>query len=91
MSALDFTLSAAARSHDPLALGSITIDMTSHFYAPARTLARHRRPVLRRGRSIVFCDGEAHDEHGTLVAVARAVFKLLRIVGLESRETRLAT
>jgi uncharacterized protein (TIGR00369 family) len=79
MSAMDFTLSAAARSHDPLALGSITIDMTSHFYAPARTSLVIEGRCTRRGRSIVFCDGEAQDEHGTLVAVARAVFKLVRI------------
>ncbi|MGU7773813.1 PaaI family thioesterase [Burkholderia sp. MR1-5-21] len=79
MSAMDFTLSAAARSHAPLALGSITIDMTSHFYAPARTSLIIEGRCSRMGRSVVFCDGEARDAHGALVAVARAVFKLVRI------------
>ena len=37
MSALDFTLSAAARSHDPLGLGVITIEMNTHFLATATT------------------------------------------------------
>ncbi len=84
MSAMDFTLSAAARSHDPLALGSITIDMTSHFYAPARSSLVIEGKCTRRGRSVVFCDGEVRDERGTLVAVARAVFKLVRIGDQES-------
>ncbi|MBP6781448.1 MAG: PaaI family thioesterase, partial [Ottowia sp.] len=37
MSALDFTLSTAARSHDPLGLGVITIEMNTHFLATATT------------------------------------------------------
>lgn len=84
MSAMDFTLSAAARSHDPLALGSITVDMTTHFYAPARSTLTIEGKCTRRGRSVVFCDGEAHDENGKLVAVARAVFKLVRVGDHES-------
>ncbi|MGB3071370.1 MAG: PaaI family thioesterase [Ottowia sp.] len=84
MSAMDFTLSAAARSHDPLSLGSITIDMTSHFYAPARSSLIIEGRCTRRGRSVVFCDGEARDENDTLVAVSRAVFKLVRMEVSES-------
>lgn len=81
MSAMDFTLSAAARAHDPLALGSVTIDMSTHFYAPARSALTVEGRCIRRGRSMAFCDGEIHDEHGTLVAVARAVFKLVPAAG----------
>lgn len=77
MSAFDFTLSAAARSHDPFRLGAITVDMTTHFYEPARTALTVDARCVRRGRSMAFCEGEIHDEAGKLVAVARAVFKLV--------------
>lgn len=77
MSALDFTLSAAARSHDPLRYGVITVDMTTHFYEAARSDLTVIGRCDRRGRSIVFCEGEILDDAGTTVAVARAVFKLV--------------
>lgn len=79
MSAMDFTLSAAARAHDPLRLGAITIDMSTHFYAPARTALTIDARCTRRGRAMAFCDGEVRDENGTVVAVARAVFKLITL------------
>ncbi|MBN9425312.1 MAG: PaaI family thioesterase [Burkholderiales bacterium] len=79
MSAMDFTLSAAARAHDPLKLGSITIDMTTHFYEPARSTLTVEGRCVKRGRSMAFCDGEVRDESGTLVAVARATFKLVPV------------
>lgn len=75
MSALDFTLSAAARSHDPLGLGVITIDMTTHFYEPGRSDLTVIGRCKRRGKRIAFCDGEIIDGNGTVVAVASAVFK----------------
>ncbi|HEY0844519.1 MAG TPA: PaaI family thioesterase [Noviherbaspirillum sp.] len=77
MSALDFTLSAAARSHDPHGLGVITIDMTTHFLGTARTDLVFEARVMRRGSRIVFCDGSAIDAHGSVVCTARAAFKLV--------------
>lgn len=77
MSALDFTLSAAARSHDPLGLGVITIDMTTHFLGTARTDLVFEARIMRRGSRIVFCDGTATDAHGSVVCTARAAFKLI--------------
>lgn len=77
MSALDFTLSAAARSHDPMRLGAITVDMTTHFYEAARADLTIEARCVRRGRSIAFCEGEVRDPDLTVVAVARAVFKLV--------------
>lgn len=77
MSALDFTLSAAARSHDPLGFGVITIDMTTHFLGTARTDLVFEARTMRRGSRIVFCDGTATDVHGTVVCTARAAFKLV--------------
>lgn len=77
MSAFDFTLSGAARSHDPQRLGVITVDMTTHFYEPARTDLTVIGRCTRRGKSLAFCEGEIVDAGGTVVAVARAVFKLV--------------
>ena len=77
MSAFDFTLSAAARAHDPLRYGVVTIDMTTHFYEPAQTNIKVVARCPRRGKSIAFCEGEIHDDNGKLVAVARATFKLI--------------
>lgn len=77
MSALDFTLSVAARAHDPLAVGAATIDMSTHFYEPARSDIDIIATCTRRGKRIAFCEGEVRDAKGVEVAVARAVFKLV--------------
>jgi uncharacterized protein (TIGR00369 family) len=77
MSALDFTLSAAARSHDPLAIGVITIDMATHFLGAARTELMFEASIMRRGSRIVFCEGKATDADGNVVCAARATFKLV--------------
>lgn len=79
MSALDFTLSAAARGHDPLRYGVITIDMATHFLEPAQGEVIVTGRCTRRGHSIAFCDGEVLDASGTVVVAARAVFKLVRL------------
>lgn len=77
MSAFDFTLSAAARAHEPLRWGAVTIDMSTHFLEAARSDLTVIGRCIRRGRSIAFCEGEIVDQAGTVVAVARAVFKLV--------------
>lgn len=77
MSALDFTLSAAARAHDPLGTGVITIDMTTHFLSPAQGDVRIEARTIRRGKRIAFCEGTVIDETGTEVCMARAAFKLI--------------
>jgi uncharacterized protein (TIGR00369 family) len=83
MSVLDFTMSAAARSHDPLSLGVITIDMSTHFLDVARTALLIEARIIRRGMRIVFCEGTVTDASGNTVCVARATFKL---VPLERKE-----
>ncbi len=77
MSAFDFTLSAAARAHDPLRYGVVTIDLVTHFHQPARTDLTVIGRCTRRGKSIAFCDGEIVDPSGDVLAVARATFKLI--------------
>lgn len=79
MSALDFTLSAAARSRNPLGLGVITIEMTTHFLASAATDLVIEARILREGRRMVFCEGDVIDTGGQTVCTARAVFKLVAL------------
>lgn len=77
MSVLDFTLSAAARGLDR-ELGMATIDMNTTFLSPGRGDLSFSARCLRRGKSIAFCEGEARDAEGTLVARATATFKAVR-------------
>jgi uncharacterized protein (TIGR00369 family) len=84
MSALDFTLSAAARSHAPLDFSVVTIDLTTHFLNEAKSELQIEGRCVRRGRSITFCEGNVRDLEGLIVTTARGVFKLLDI----DRDTR---
>lgn len=77
MSGLDFTLSAAARAHEA-DTGMATIDMTTHFLAPARGTVVFEARCLRIGATLAFCEGQALDEEGKLLATASATFKIVR-------------
>ena len=77
MSALDFSLSVVARAHDPLHMGAATIDMNTQFYAPAASDVDIFAVCKHRGKRIAFCEGEVKDAQGNVLAVARAVFKLV--------------
>lgn len=79
MSVLDFTLSAAARAHDPLRLGVATIEMSTHFMAAARGDLTFEARALRRGRSIAFCEGTAYNADGVAVCTSRATFRLIQL------------
>lgn len=79
MSALDFTLSAAARSHAPLDFSVVTIDLTTHFLNEAKSELQIEGRCVRRGKSITFCEGNVRDREGLIVTTARGVFKLLDI------------
>src|SRR5256712_11001110 len=71
MSLLDVALCTAARTLHPDSLGVITIDMSTSFIgggSGARLLAEAR--VLKNGRSMIFVDGEAKNEDGSLGAKA---------------------
>lgn len=78
MSVLDFTLSAAGRSHDPLGTGLATIDMSTSFLSPGKSDLTITATCIRRGGSICFCEGEIRDADNQLVAKASASFKLLK-------------
>ena len=78
MSALDFAMSAVARSSDPNELTSSTIEMKTSFIRPAASDIEIEARCLHRGRSIAFCEATARDTEGGLVASASGVFKLSR-------------
>jgi uncharacterized protein (TIGR00369 family) len=71
MTLLDVALCTAARTLHPESAGVITIDMSTSFIgggSGAKLIAEAR--VLKDGRSIIFAEGEARNEDGTLVAKA---------------------
>jgi uncharacterized protein (TIGR00369 family) len=78
MSALDFAMSAAARSSDPNELTSSTIEMKTSFIRPAESDLEIQARCIHRGRSIAFCDATARNASGDLVASASGAFKLYR-------------
>jgi len=76
MSALDLTLSAAARANDP-STSMATIDMATHFLAPATGNVVFEARCLRMGKSIAFCEGRAVDDQGNVLVTATATFKII--------------
>ncbi len=71
MSLLDVALCTAARTLHPDSVGVITIDLSTSFIGGGtggRLFAESR--VLRDGRSLIFVEGEAKNEDGSLVAKA---------------------
>ncbi len=78
MAALDFTLSACVRASAEDATGTATIDMTTSFLAPALTDLAIDARVVKAGGSIVFCEAQARDANGELVARATGTFKVFR-------------
>jgi len=71
MTLLDVALCTAARTLHPDSAGVITIDMSTSFIgggSGAKLVAEAR--VLKNGRSIIFAEGEALNEDGSLVAKA---------------------
>lgn len=79
MTMLDYVMSAAVRGHYGVDGGVLTVDMSVGFMnaATTTTIAAEGR-VLHGGASTAFCEGEARDESGTLLAKAIGTFKLLQ-------------
>ncbi|CAG0932919.1 MAG: hypothetical protein EFKGCFLK_01481 [Rhodocyclaceae bacterium] len=77
---LDVTMGQAARSSLPQGTGVVTVDLSVSFISAGRGRLTVEARVLRRGDSIVFCEGEVRDEAGELVAKAMASFKVKRKV-----------
>jgi len=78
MTMLDLVMSCAVRGHYGVIGGVLTVDLSLGFMKASygdRVTAEGR--VLHGGRSTAFCEGEARDEKGELLAKAIGTFKLL--------------
>lgn len=77
MTLLDLVMTCAVRAHYGVAGGVITIDMSCNFIRPgsARVLAEAR--VLNGGKSMAFCEAEARDPEGKLLAKSIGTFRLV--------------
>ena len=77
LSLLDITLSMSARTlYDP-PRSVMTIDLSTQFISTATGLLRAEGRVMKAGKSTIFCEGEARDEKGELVAKAIGTFRAL--------------
>jgi uncharacterized protein (TIGR00369 family) len=75
LSLLDITLSMTARTlYDP-PRSIMTIDLSTQFISTATGLLRAEGRVMRAGKSTIFCEGEARDDKGELVAKAIGTFR----------------
>ena len=77
MSLLDVALCTAARTLHPDSIGVITIDLSASFIgggSGSKLIAEAR--VLKDGRSMIFVEGEAKNEDGSLVAKAIATVRV---------------
>jgi uncharacterized protein (TIGR00369 family) len=78
MTMLDLVMSWAVRGHYEIAGGVLTVDMSVGFMRASygdKVQAEGR--VLHGGKSTAFCEGEARDDKGQLLAKAIGTFKLL--------------
>ncbi|HXZ55294.1 MAG TPA: PaaI family thioesterase [Burkholderiales bacterium] len=78
MTMLDLVMSWAVRGHYGVVGGVLTVDMSVGFMKGSfgdKVTAEGR--VLHGGKSTAFCEAEARDESGALLAKAIGTFKLL--------------
>lgn len=76
MTLLDVAMAMAARTSVKHAAGVMTIDMSMSFLRPATGRVTALGRVLRGGRSLFFCEGEAQDASGSVVAKSLGTFML---------------
>ena len=74
MTLLDIAMAVAARSADPKALGAITVEMKTSFIGTCTGTIVAQGRCLHFGRSVSFCEAEARDAAGTVVARASGTF-----------------
>lgn len=75
LSLLDITLSMAARTlYDP-PRSIMTIDLTTQFIGTTKGVLKAEGRVSRAGQTTIFCEGEARDEAGELIAKAIGTFR----------------
>lgn len=80
MTMLDYVMSAAVRGHYATDNSVLTVDLSLGFMNASlsdRVLVEGK--VLHSGKSTAFCEAEARDESGKLLAKALGTFKLLPV------------
>ena len=78
MTMLDLVMSWAVRGHYGVGGGVLTVDLSVGFMKGSfgdKVIAEGR--VLHGGKSTAFCEAEARDDQGALLAKAIGTFKLL--------------
>jgi uncharacterized protein (TIGR00369 family) len=75
LSLLDITLSMSARTLFDPPRSVMTIDLSAQFLSTAKGVIRAEGRVVRAGKSIIFCEGEAKSDAGELVAKAIGTFR----------------
>lgn len=77
MTMLDLVMSWAVRGHYGEVASVITVDMSIGFLKAGTGDVTAEARVLHAGKTTAFCDSEARDEHGALLAKAIGTFKLI--------------
>ncbi len=77
MTVLDLVMTVAVRAHYGVASGVITIDMSIGFMNPGLSAVSAEGRVLNAGKSTCFCESEARDDKGLILAKAIGTFRLM--------------
>ncbi len=78
MTMLDYVMTAAVRGHYGIDGGVITVDMSVGFMNAGTSDHLHAEArVLHAGQSTAFCESEARDDAGKILAKAIGTFKLI--------------
>ena len=77
MTMLDLVMSMAVRGHYDVSAGVLTVDMSVGFLNASKGDVIAEGRVLHAGRSTAFCESEARDAEGRILAKAIGTFKLL--------------
>jgi uncharacterized protein (TIGR00369 family) len=91
MTLLDVTMAHAARSADVAAAAPagatgravITVEMKTSFIRPGAGRLTIRAECVHKATSLMFCEGEARDEQGRLVAPEACVTYTFAVVGID--------
>jgi uncharacterized protein (TIGR00369 family) len=78
MTLLDVAMARAGRSLERDSPATITVEMKTSFFAPARGRLRAVGRVLHRSITMAYCEAELCSGDGTLAAKALGTFKFLR-------------
>ena len=84
---LDIAMGTAASFPDKSGreLDSVTLSLSVDYIAPPKSkILTARGKVTKKGKSIAYCTAEIFDEHQTLIASGRSIFKLYNREGNKS-------